>query len=470
MGVILKEFDDTLEKTEIIMPLLSSSQDEAGDDYQNEKTDKSQTATFGIQTPLIMINKTVIDFDAVLDFSITSNGQLPNLTLTVEDKFELMANLDKPGKDNEVRIQILPKFDEAYKKINLTFFITDINVNGTIVSLSGVYKLSSLTSSQYKTFGEIDTYNLFRKIAQDTKLGFASNVTTLSDNRFVYCDNKSLLDIMSSEIEISNSTEHILDWWIDFWDNVNLADIKERYNTIDNDEDLQVWVTGQCTDITVNQEVSPTQVVAVINNHPSMSSSELFVSDYAAITMPGGAVNEGSDTVYSVYEDNESDYNDYFVQDGDIKKDIFIHYEYLGENYGPYNYTLAKNLRSAYIRKMKSEQVKVTMKTPMLGLMRGHKVNFLRYTNNDKVENRIKVLEENGFVNRNVESNIPLSKYDIPEEERLSNGNFILDRTVSAQYLISEVEISYSENEWKYILTLVKPASTNVSILAEVDE
>jgi hypothetical protein len=86
------------------------------------------------------------------------------------------------------------------------------------------------------------------------------------------------------------------------------------------------------------------------------------------------------------------------------------------------------------------------------------------------VENRIKVLEKNGFVNRNVESNIPLSKYDIPEEERLSNGNFILDRTVSAQYLISEVEISYSENEWKYILTLVKPASTNVSILAEVDE
>lgn len=470
MGVILKEFDNTLEKSNIIMPLLSSSTREAGDDYQNEKTDKSQTLTFGIQVPLIMINKTIIDFDSVLYFNITSSGKLPILSLTFIDKFELITNIDKPGKDNEVRVQILPKFENAYKKINLTFFISDIKVNGTLISLSCSYKLSSLTSSQYKAFGEVDTYSLFRKIAQDTKLGFASNISALSDNRYVYCNNKSLLDIMESEIEISNSSEHILDWWIDFWDNINLADIKERYNTVDNEEDMQIWVTGQITDVTVDQEVVPFKTTAVINNNPGLSSSELFVSEYTAITSPGGNVNQGTDIVYSIYEDNESDYNDYFVQDGDIKKDIFVHFEYLGENFGSYNYTLAKNLRETYIRKMNSEQVKVTMRTPVLGLMRGHKVNFIRYVNNDKVENRIKALEEHNFIDRNVESNIPLSKYDIPEDQRLANGNFILDRTVSAQYLISEVEIKYEDNKWEYILTLIKPASTNTSILLDVNE
>ena len=47
---------------------------------------------------------------------------------------------------------------------------------------------------------------------------------------------------------------------------------------------------------------------------------------------------------------------DYMVQDGDIKHDIFTKYEYLGENYGDYNYMLAKYLRNVYLQKINSEK------------------------------------------------------------------------------------------------------------------
>lgn len=467
MGVVYIEFDNKLKKSEIVMPLLSSSTKEAGDTYQNEKTDKAQTSVFGVLTPLIMINKTIIDFDAIKYFNIKSVGVLPELVLTVEDRFEIISNIDKPGKDNEVRIQILPKFENAYKKINLTFYITNISVSGTLVKLTCSYKLPGLTSTQYKTFGEVDTYNLFKQIAQDTNLGFATNITDLTDNRYVYCDNKSLLSIMNSEIEFSNSTEHILGWWIDFWDNINLVDIKERYNTVDPEEDMQIWVSGQISETIKDVENIPFKTTAVINDHPSYSSSELFVNKYESVVSPGGYTQKGSDGVYGIYDDNLSDYNDFLVQDGDVKKDIFLNYEYLGEVYGSYNYILAKQLRNIYITKMCSEYIKVTMPTPVLGLMRGHKVNFIRYVNNDKSESKIKVLEENGLLDRNVESNIPLSVYDIPEDDKLSNGNFIIDKTVSAQYLISGVEVVFNNNTWEYILTLIKPASTNVSLINE---
>lgn len=468
MGIILKEFDDMLEKSEIIMQLHSSSVEEAGENYEDSHlTDKAQTSVFGIQIPLIMINKTVIDFDCVRFFSLQSTHTLPELSLTVEDRFELINNIDKPYTDNEVRIQILPKFENAYKKINLTFYINSINVNGSLISISGTYKLPELTSSQFKTFGEIDTYSLFKKVAQDTKLGFATNITQLSDNRYVYCNNKSLLDILNYEIEYSNSTEHILDWWIDYWDNINLADVKERYNTIDSDEDLKIWVSGQVNEVTINNTVEPTQVVAVINNHPSNTSSELFVSSYKNILSTGSSISEGTDVVYGVYEDNKSEYTDYLVQDGDIKHDIFLKYNYMGEAYGDYNYILANCLRRSYLKKMNLESIKVTMPTPVIALMRGHKVNFLRYENNDIIENKLKSLEEAGLVDRNVESNIPLSKYDITDDNYTSNGNFRLDRTVSGQYLINGVEIIYSDNKWEYTLTMIKPASTRVSILNE---
>jgi hypothetical protein len=457
-----------LEKSEIITQLRSSSVEEAGKDYEDSHlTDKAQTSVFGIQVPLIMINKTVIDFDCVRFFSLQSTHTLPELSLTIEDRFELINNIDKPYTDNEVRIQILPKFENAYKKINLTFYINSINVNGSLISISGTYKLPELTSSQFKTFGEIDTYSLFKKVAQDTKLGFATNITELSDNRYVYCNNKSLLDILNYEIEYSNSTEHILDWWIDYWDNINLADVKERYNTVDSDEELKIWVLGQVNEVTVNNTVEPTQVVAVINNHPSNTSSELFVSSYKNILSTGSSISEGTDVVYGVYEDNKSEYIDYLVQDGDIKHDIFLKYNYMGEAYGDYNYILANCLRRSYLKKMNLESIKVTMPTPVIALMRGHKVNFLRYENNDIVENKLKSLEEAGLIDRNVESNIPLSKYDITDDNYTANGNFKLDRTVSGQYLINGVEIIYSDNKWEYTLTMIKPASTRVSILNE---
>lgn len=464
MSIITIEFDNTIEKSDIIIPLASSSKQEAGEDYvDSNRTDKAQTAVYGIQTPLIMINSTVIDFDAVQLFNLKSVGKLPELTMTVEDRFELINNIDKPGNDNEVRVQIIPRFDNAYKKIDLTFFITNVQVSGKLIRLNCTYKLPELTSSQFKVFGEIDTYNLFKDIATETKLGFATNLAALNDSRYTYCDNKSYLELMTSEIEFSNASEHIIDWWIDLWDNINLVDVKERYNAIDSDDDMMIWIAGQVNEVTVDNEVQPQQVVASINNFPGFNSSELFVKKYDIINKPGMQYSMGSDKVYGIYEDSNKDCLDYLIQDGDIKQDIFTKYDYIGENYGDYNYLLAKQLRAGYLQKISTETVNVTLQSPLLGLMRGHRVNFIRYINDDKVENRMNALEKAGVIDRNVEANIPLSEYDIADDT--GNGTYRVDKTVSGQYLILGVNITYSGNGWDYVLTLAKPASSNVSII-----
>ena len=464
MSVVMLEFDNTLDKSSIVIGLASSSKAEAGENYQDpNQTDKAQTSVFGIQTPLIMINTTVIDFDAVYYFSLKSKDRLPELTLTVEDRYQIISNIDKPGNDNEVRVQVIPRFDNAYKKIDLTFFISDIQVMGSMIQLTCSYKLSALTSSKYKTFGEIDTYNLFKQIASESCLGFATNLAPLNDSRYTYCDNKSLFELMNEEIQYSNATEHIIDWWVDLWDNVNLVDIKERYNSVDPDEELQVWVAGQVNEVGADNETEPLNVTAVLNNLPMYKNSELYVKEYSIKNSPGMNISHGTDKVYGVYEENNAEYFDYLIQDGDVKKDIFAKYAYVGENYGSYNYVLAKQLREAFIQKINTETITVTLQSPMLGLMRGHKLNFIRYTNNDMLENKMAVLEEQGLLNRNIESNIPLNEYEVKQDS--GNGNYKIDRTVSGQYLILDVNIIYTNKQWEYILTLVKPASTTVSIL-----
>jgi hypothetical protein len=89
--------------------------------------------------------------------------------------------------------------------------------------------------------------------------------------------------------------------------------------------------------------------------------------------------------------------------------------------------------------------------------MRGHKVNFVRYVNDDKIEGKMKALEKAGVLNRDVESNIPLEVYEMKDDS--TNGKFRVDRTVSGQYLIYAINIIYTNNDWDYVLTLVRPTS-----------
>lgn len=466
MAQIKLEFDNKLEKSEIIVPLISSSKKEAGENYLNsDKTDKAQTSVFGIQVPLIKINSTVIDFDAIHYFDLKSEGKLPELSMIVEDRYELINNIDKPSHKNEVRVQIIPQIENTYKKIDLTFYISSIKVNGSLIKITCSYKSPDLISSRFESFGQIDTYNIFKNAANSSKLGFATNITESNDKRYIYCDNKSWIDLLDSEIQFSNTDNCILDWWVDFWDNINLADIKERYTSIDSDDDMLIWVRGQVNEIEIDIEPPVIKTPAVIHNHPGNNMSELFVKDYNIENNTGIAYSHGTDKVFGVYEDSNDEYLDYLIQDGDVKEDIFTKYEYLGENYGDYNYLLAKHLRSGYLQKISTEKVKVTLQAPNLGLMRGHKVNFIRYVNSDAIEGKLKALEDNGVIDRNVESNIPLNDYEITEDG--GNGMFRIDKTCSAQYLIYGVDIQYNNNAWNYILTLVKPASDKVNIMKE---
>lgn len=466
MAQIKLEFDNTLKKSDIIMPIQSiSTGDGNNQDSSGDMTDKSQLQVFGIQVPLIMINNTVIDFDAVTFFSLKSVGVLPTLVMTVEDKYQLIGNIDKPKNDNEVRVQILPRFDNAYKKINLTFYISNISVSGKYIRLNCTYKLPKLVSSKYEALGELDTYNIFKNAATDIGLGFATNIAAGADNRYVYCNNKSWLELLNEEIKYSGTENQVLDWWIDLWDNINLADIYERYKTTDPDEDITVWVTGQVDETGKDQEINCIEIPAVLNDHPGNERSELYVTHYEIYNNPGAQVSQGSDKVYAVYENDRDEYLDHLVQDGDIKEDIFTKYYYLGETYGGYNYLLQKELRNAFLQKINSESIKVTIKSPLLGLMRGHKVNFIKYTNDDMLEGKLKTLEENNVVDRNTESDVPLTDYEINADGD-SAGRFKVDKTASGQYLITAMDITF-DNGWKYTLTLNRPADIAPDIMKE---
>lgn len=486
MSKTLVKFDNTLKKTEIEIPIINEDSEYV---YNSHRSNIDQTKVYGIVSPLIQINSIMIDFSAIISFNLQTTGLLPTLTMRVTDNNRLITNIDKPGVDNEVRVQILPAFDGVYKKIDLVFYVSKISINDNIVNLQCTYKLPDLVKTRLESFGYVSTYDLCEKIARGTQLGFATNIENNYDNRYIYCNNKSYLDTLENELNYSDSHFQILDCWVDFFDNLNLVDIKERFETVDIDDDMKIWISSQRFDVNSDienfNENEPSLMPAIITNHPGFNSNELYVKEHVHKLNSGFNMASGSDAIYTTYNDIKNEHDDYLFQNGDVQKDIFTKYEYLGEVYGNYNYLLAKPLRESFIRKMMSETVTVTLPSPVFGLIRGGKVNFIRYVNDDIIEYKIssiedidvKIKNENGsveeikLIDRNISSNIPLDDYEFKNSEDAS-GTYKLDRNISGQYLIMGVEIKYcgfgSNKGWEYKLNMVKPVSKSIIALDKV--
>ena len=469
MPQIEVKFDHTLEQSEIIVPLIHSSEEEAGQSYEDNKAEIQQTLVYGIRMPLISVNNIVIDFDNIVDFSLKSKEVFPSISMTVRDKYGLIDSIDTPGMDNEIRIQILPQFEGIYKKIDLTFYISKCTSRNNFLTITGLYKIPEFTMTKLKAFGEVNTYNLYEEIAKESKLGFASNVQSNDqDKRYVYCDYKSYEELLEKEINFAGSKTNIMDYWVDFWNNLTLVDIYERYNTIDKDEDMMIWVSVNPDEIGEGNNAEPVQLVATISNNPAYKETELYVKDYQIITNSGTQLFNGTDRLYSIYEANLWEHMDYLVQDGDVKKDIYTKFEYLGEIYGNYNYMLQNILRRTLLQKIKSEYLQVTLYAPSLGILRGDKINFVSYVNDSMIENKFKDLSDKGLINPNPETNIPLNDFELPEEEvKADGGQLSIDRAISGQYLIIGCDIKYSDNQWSYELLLSRPADQKPKFILE---
>lgn len=464
MGQIFVEFDNQLKQSDIIVTLQNSSKDEAGEYYEPNKVDVQQTSVYGIQAPIVQINNTFIDCDKIINFSLKSINELPEVSIEVRDDSGYLQNLDSTGMDNELRIQILPKFDEAYKKINLTFYLDSIRINNNIIKARGVYKVPKFTSSQFKAFGEVNTYDLFKLIATDTGLGFATNTSSNDgDKRYVYCPYKSYKNILDEEISRGGSSMEIYDYWVDFWNNINLVDIYDRYNNKDKEDDMQIWIANQMKEMGEGSETIPYQTLALLTNLPLNQSSELYIKEYQIHNNSGSSVIDGTDKVLSIYKDIDKTHTDTLVQDGDIKKDIFLKYNYLGEVWGEYDYLLQPHLRKAFLQKINSETVEVTLEAPLLGLMRGHKVNIGWYITDEELSAKKEVLSQVGILN-DVQTDLPIPE-DINGDE--TNGKFELDKKVSGQYLIIGCNIKYTDEKWSYTLILSRPAQDKPKILIE---
>jgi hypothetical protein len=473
MAAITVIRDPNIEQSKIYHALRQPSAQEAEEQSQKNPTEYQQTKIFGLLVPILALNGVAVDFQDVEKFELDCTGKLPVVKFTIHDRSNIISNYSNPGNDNELRLQILPRFDNTYKKIDLTFMCTDVHAdNGSIIG-TAEYKLTEFTKSLYKALGQLSTYELCDKISTDTGLGFAANTEATEDARYMQCQYESYKDLISREIYKSGSSEvHVFDWWVDTWNNLILCDIYDRINSEDTEADMQIWITQNTGDGSTNDDALPTKALALFSNHPALEHTDLYVQDYD-IETDAASQSRGNSVALSVYEENKKEWIDHYITDGDIQKNEFVKFEYAGEVYGDYNYLLAEKCRDIYLKKIESEVIVIHTAHPQLGIMRGDQLRFVWYDNDAGNAMEQDALQEAQAIKSTEDLSTILGWVkDWDFSKAVTDSPLRVNLQYSGQYTCIGQYISYNKESqsWDCWLYLSRPASKRPQVLNDINE
>lgn len=463
-SIIKVKRDPTIKLPKLKAELQSTCEKETGQEQEWSPRDVQQTKVFGILMPIIALNGIIVDWGELDYFSLDATGHVPKIEFSFVDRLNQFEKLDLPGTSNEVQIQILPQFDGAYKKIDMLFYVTQIDVNGGMVKGKAEYKNKELIKTQFKSFGELSTYKLIDEISKETGLGLASNIEDTDDKRYIYCDHMDYEELMDREIEISGASEtHVYDYWIDLWNYLVICDIFERYDSIDPVEKQPIWIADIAESAKFSDKIVPIQTARVFTNSPAHARSELYVNDYNSVNHTGLGYSQGTTRIVSVYDEDKKEYIDHLVKDGDVEEDNFIKYEYAGEVYGGYNYLFAEECRDMYMRKINSETIVITLNHPVLSIMRGEQIRFVWMENNQEDVYNRQQLEEAG-IPKIEQLDMPgwMREWVMTCKDNKGIDPLQINLEVSGQYTVIGQYMSYDNQQWTYQMTLARPAKRKI--------
>lgn len=451
-------FDPTLELPKIKVPIYSVSE-KTDPDVTGKFQNNDQTKRDGILTPLFRFCDITILSPQVEYMRLSCSGRTPELNVRIRDAMSLIQIFSRPSRDNSFQMQMMAPFDGAYKKINLLFYMTDVSISGAVVTITARLNVPGLYDSYLYSFGLLPSFDLFAQVAQHLKLGLCSNVDSTDDDRYMYCHNTKLLQLLDQEVKMAGSKENpgsqVFDYWVDYWNYVNFVDIRKQYESKESADKVTMWVVPNKYTNTESDvpDQKPVNMEGFVTNNPYMTMWPTYVGEYVPVTTSGAQ----TDLVFDRFMMADLEAGCVAIKDDDVKNDVFSKYQYGGEVFGDYDYLTQRAVADMYRYKMKTQQIQVTLSQPQLSFMRGHKINFYWYNMNEPTK-RIQA-DQGGKVNSDT---LDLSD-DMDTTNINGDSNYVLDRSVSGQYYIDCSDYIYEEGRWSHVLTLSRPASQNHS-------
>ena len=459
--------DPEIDKSSIIRPYSATdTSDEISIDH-NEYG--AQTKFDAIVVPLVKINQTLLSDDQLKAVEIKISKFLPELYLKINDVNESIAKLNSPGMTSTVTVIITAPIEEVSKKISLDFYVIESvsNPDGTL-DIRGELSLPGMNQVKNEQIGDdkLTTYGFLKKIAEETKLGFAATekCESIDDSRWRQIYSQTFKDYIEDQISFGGLDEDsVFDAWIDqfgYLVMVNLSYVMSE--EIDKNQLMMRVVKGvlmnEKKDLSTEQQYE--EVIRLLTNSKSITGLNNFqFNRWSSETNNDIIMNEGTANKYyymtAACDENliQSDGLEIYEMstDGLENKDTykFDKVEFIGfEMDDDEPILMQKKKVSRFKAMMDYKKVYIEMNQPNYYLQRGTLVN-LEFEDYDSMTKNTAFYNAENTMSAQTSDDIAAEEIDYGEQSQdvkdamLNEHAGVPNFALSGMYYISDMEFKY---------------------------
>lgn len=439
-----------------------------GEGEGNEKANTSKGYIL-----MVSINGYTFSDWEILSMELDCTGTVPTIDLSIIDT-EGVFGVDSFPRDGDVinfRMGTLDK--DQYKDIRIDFDISNADAppqraegRGNKYHFSGRIKVPGLYSEDCKSYGVGTSLDHIESIANDLKLGVATNIDAADDSMNLVIPYNSMFDTLEDLVRHSYIDEDSFQTYcIDPYYYVNYVNLNKL---MDSEEKIEKMIAAFEKDLADTPQapaegVNKAQRALILTNHKRDQGSNLFIVKQSLKNKAGAAAKKNGYKRVLQYFENDSDEG---LVSHDIEplasknmKDIEepmkgrrdedrykneIKYKYVGRKCGDpetsnthlnYEYSAINNAQNmAEVTKMSLD---IELATFNPALHRFHKIPVLIYTGERQrldAENQVKEKKEkDGFD----------SKPTDQENGGLNPGEMVVDEFLSGYYVIGGFKYLY---------------------------
>lgn len=226
---------------------------------------------YGIELPAQNIRKLTVD----------SNKFLPICYIQFEDTFALLHDIGFPT-DNAKLTVILPSNHSALANIFMEFKITNFNVellrgsSAKKIHMWGTCNIENMLIKEYKSYIDSSSYDIMYKNAQETGLGFMSNVDSSNDKMTWINPGLHNYTFLQDTINKCWIGESSYVWgFVDLFYNLNYIDVEK---SLDQDITEIKWIPANIMNNTEILQTETKTTGPILTNDPAFKISNTYFS------------------------------------------------------------------------------------------------------------------------------------------------------------------------------------------------
>ena len=445
----------------------------------------SYSKQYGGAFPLIQINSRTFNTEQIVDLEIRCTGDIPSASATFNINDKSFYSTSFP-KDGDVMTVFIRSKNDLFKPVRNDYEITNVSVfprdgggenTPEDMTVTGVLRVPGYYAT--KCFSKNGTsMNCIHKVAADLNIGFASNEVDTADEQTWICPYDKVSDFIYDTVNSSwNDNRSFYKYFIDHYYYLNFINVESMFSEKSEIEDAlgrELLFQDFGADTGGNAEFKGK---VVLSNWDDMSSTNFYIQSYALRNFSASINNVHGHRRYAIFYDalikqSVKVFSDPLTTDGSENTQVLlkgrpnedfylqqVQNKWMGVQYGKNGENCHEKYNVARITNFQNN-VHLDKLSLVVNL---ENVNFnLRRMQPIPVVIVIKKDFTRKKINEPVDDDQQLSFPNTNEPDRSKSAlsfeetPFVIDKTISGNYVIQDIIYKYVAGEFKQQCILVR--------------